>query len=111
MKLAELRFPVLIILAALTIALVVGISGVGLLLSYHWFHAYADGSAASMRSTYRWLVRLFAAEVVLLWGVTLSTVIGTAWSTWNAQKSADGTENVGDEIEKAARQWLTRLNS
>jgi len=106
LKLAGWRFPGLIILAALTIALVVGISGAGLLLSYHWFHVYAEGKAASMNSTYRWLIRLFVAEVVLFMGVTLATVIGTAWSTWNAQKSADRSENAGDEIEKAARQWL-----
>jgi hypothetical protein len=105
-KLAGWRSPGLITMAAGTIALLVSISGAGLILSYHWFRDYAGGSAAHMSDTYHWIVRLFTAEVVLLTGTTLVTVAATAWSAWNAQRSAGRSEDAGDEIEKTARHWL-----
>lgn len=112
MKLAGWRSPGLITLAALTIALLVSISGAGLILSYHWFRDYAGGAATHMGSaahlsyTYHWIVRLFTAEVLLLTGTTLVTVGATAWSAWNAQRSAGRSEDAGDKIQKAARHWL-----
>jgi phosphatidylglycerophosphate synthase len=82
---------VLVWVVAGVVALAVIISGLGLLTSFIWLRAAANGSGHASRGAYTFAEDMFFTEAVIITVITLVAVIGTAIAVFPGGKGVDAS--------------------
>ena len=91
MRWAGRRRVILLWSAGAAVALAALVSGLGLVTSFLWLHAWAGGGAVGWGWAYRWTGYLLVIEVVL---ITAITVLAMGTAVWFAVKTGPKTEDV-----------------